>query len=478
MSDQYGSGPGRTSGDDEQPTTSFGDHPGASPGDQPGPSSTYPSFTERDDRRPDSPWGGPQPADGPDHGPGYGAAPVAVAERPRRRVGLASGMAALLAAALVGGGVGGAAGWVAGDQHDGGSNVAAVSSLATTGAAVPASDTTQTQTQVEAIAAAVTPTVVQITERNGQSGGTGSGAIISSDGLILTNNHVVSEAADGGTLAVTFSDGTSAPATIVGRDTVTDLAVIRVTTDKALKVIQFGDSSSVRVGQQVIAFGSPLGLSGTVTTGIVSALNRPVTTADEDESQGQSQDTNPFGGDDQGQGSTQTTTPTTNTINALQTDAAINPGNSGGPLVDLQGRLIGLNSAIASLSSSTSTSTQSGSIGLGFSIPVNQLKPIVAQLEKGEKATHAQLGVSVADSTASNGLGNGATIQVNAGSAAAKGGLQTGDRVTKVNATPVPDAETLVATVRSASRPGDKVTITYVRGSRTATAQVTLGSDG
>ncbi len=447
-------------------------------GDQPPPSESYPSFTERDDRRPDAAWGQPadtgQPSLDSRSGQRWGAEPVAVAEAPRRsRRGLVSGTAALLAAALVGGGAGALGGYAAGNSADNGSRVAAVSSLATT-SAVPASDTTSTQTQVESIARTVTPTVVQITERSGQSGGTGSGAIISSDGLILTNNHVVAGAAAGGSLAVTFSDGTSAPATIVGRDTVTDLAVIRVKTAKALQVIPFGDSSSIRVGQQVIAFGSPLGLSGTVTTGIISALNRPVTTAP-DPTPGDGQGQNPFGQSQPGQGST--SAPAANTINALQTDAAINPGNSGGPLVDLQGRLIGLNSAIASLSG-TSGSSQSGSIGLGFSIPVNQLKPIVAQLEKGDKATHAQLGVSAQDSNAANGLGNGATVQVNSGSAAAKGGLQTGDVVTRINSTPIPDSETLVATIRSASRPGDKVSVTYLRGGRTSTAQVTLGSDG
>ncbi len=429
------------------------------------PQGSFPSFTHRDDRRPDAAWDEPAGSyattgDGP-----------AAAPRRRRRA-LVPGVAALLAAALVGGG----AGYVAGGQNDPttAGQAAPVSSL-TTSSAVPASDTTQTQTQVESVAQSVTPTVVQITEQSGQSGGTGSGAIIGSDGLILTNNHVVAGAASGGTLAVTFSDGTSSSATIVGRDPVTDLAVIRARTTRQLPVIALGDSATLRVGQQVVAFGSPLGLSGTVTTGIVSALNRPVTTAPEP-TPGSGQGTNPFGQDP---GAPTQTSPQPNSINALQTDAAINPGNSGGPLVDLQGRLIGLNSAIASLSGASSSGAQSGSIGLGFSIPVNQLKPIVAQLEKGEKATHAKLGVGVKDSTASNGLGNGAALEVtDTASAAAQAGLKTGDVVTKINSTPVPDAQTLVATVRSASRPGEKATVTYLRDGRTATTQVTLGSDG
>jgi len=426
---------------------------------------SYPSFTHRDDRRPDAPYGEVTDSAGHGDGAGHGeTGDTRVAPPRRRRRALVPAVAGLLAAALIGGGAGYVAGGVNADNRS--AQGAAVSSL-TSSSAVTASDTTTTQTQVESVAQSVTPTVVQITERSGQSGGTGSGAIISSDGLILTNNHVVAGAANGGTLAVTFSDGTSTSATIVGRDPVTDLAVIRAKTTRSLPVIALGDSSTIRVGQQVIAFGSPLGLSGTVTTGIVSALNRPVTTAAESDGSGQGQ----------GPGQTQTTGQP-NSINALQTDAAINPGNSGGPLVDLQGRLIGLNSAIASLSASSSSS-QSGSIGLGFSIPVNQLKPIVAQLEKGEKATHALLGVSVKDSTATNGLGNGAELSVeDTASAAAKAGLETGDVVTKINSTPVPDSQTLVATVRSASRPGDKATITYVRGGRTATAEVTLGSDG
>ena len=400
---------------------------------------------------------------------GSGGGAVAAAQRPRRRFGFASVAAGLLAALLIGGAAGAVTGYVAGDQRD--SSVAAASSTNTVGNSgrnqapiVQANDSNQSQTTVEAVAKAVTPSVVQITEVNGQSGGTGSGSVIRSDGTILTNNHVVAGAADGGSLTVTFSDGTTAPATIIGRDPKTDLAVIRAKTDKTLQAINIGNSSQLQVGQQVVAFGSPLGLAGTVTTGIVSALNRPVTTAS---SEGQGQDQNPFG---------TSQTSSSDTINALQTDAAINPGNSGGPLTNLQGQIIGVNSAIATLGSSSS-STQSGSIGLGFSIPINQVKPIVAQLEAGQKATHAVLGVSITSS--SSPTATGARIAaVTAGGAAADAGLKVGDVVTKVDTEPIPDGETLVATITSASRPGDKVTVTYTRDGQTRTTQATLGSDG
>ncbi len=472
MSDQYGSGTGRpTRGDehptrasgDEHPTTSFDDqqhptrafgdqqHPSRAFGDQPPPSDSYPSFTERDDRRPDSPWGSPDTSGDQRAGHDSGGAPVAVAERPRRqRRGLTSGVAALLAAGLIGGSAGGGVGYLLAEQNDSPSSASAP----LTAPVVQAADTSDTQTQVVAVAASVTPSVVQISVRSGQTGGTGSGAIINSDGTIVTNNHVVEAAADGGSIVVSFSDGTTAPAEIVGRDEVTDLAVIRADTDRQLQAINLGDSSTLRVGQTVVALGSPLGLSGTVTQGIVSALNRPVSSSGEQESGQQ---------------------PTATTINALQTDAPINPGNSGGPLVDLSGRLIGLNSAIASLGGAGG---QSGSIGLGFAIPVNQLKPVVEQLAKGEAATHAQMGVTINNHTSSDGLTNGAEINslTSPSGAAATAGLRVGDIITRVNTTPVIDAESLVATVRAA-RPGDEVTVTYLRGNRSATAQVKLGSD-
>jgi putative serine protease PepD len=313
----------------------------------------------------------------------------------------------------------------------------------------------------------VLPSVVSIEAAGSQESGTGSGIILDNDGHILTNNHVVVPAVGGGTLKVTLNDGRSATATIVGRDPISDLAVIKIGLNN-LTPISWGDSSSLKVGQEVVAIGSPLGLSGTVTSGIVSALNRPVVTAIADQQQ-QQQD--PFSQNgpftQQQQQSSQTTA-----VDAIQTDAAINPGNSGGALVDMAGRLVGINSAIASLGGSQSSS-QSGSIGLGFSIPAKVAAPIVDQLVKTGKATHAKLGASVADSTSPDGA---KVSSIDSGSAAAKAGLKAGDVVTAVDGRVIPDSDSLVAAVRS-YRPGDKVTLTVVSGGKTGTVNVALGSD-
>ncbi len=309
---------------------------------------------------------------------------------------------------------------------------------------------------VEAAAAKVVPSVVSITERSTDgSGGEGSGIILSADGVILTNNHVVSEAVNGGSLQVTLPDNRTVDATIIGRDPSSDLAVIKAKGVSGLTPATIGSSSSLVVGQTVVAVGSPLGLSGTVTSGIVSALNRPVTTAD---SGGQ----DPFG--------QQQATQQAAVLDAIQTDAAINPGNSGGPLVDLAGRVVGINSAIASLGASAA-SGQSGSIGLGFSIPIDQAKRIAQELIDTGKATHPQLGVQVTDAS----TGSGAQVRaVTAGGPAAKAGLQVGDVVTSVDGKAVASADDLIAHVRSAA-PGSTVAVTYVRDGKTATVNVTLG---
>jgi putative serine protease PepD len=267
---------------------------------------------------------------------------------------------------------------------------------------------------------------------------------------------------------VTLNDGRSATATIVGRDPISDLAVIKIGLNN-LHPISWGNSSSLKVGQEVVAIGSPLGLSGTVTSGIVSALDRPVVTEIADEQQQQQQgpfaQNGPFA--QQQQQSGQTTA-----VDAIQTDAAINPGNSGGALVDMAGRLVGINSAIATLGGSQSSS-QSGSIGLGFSIPAKVAAPIVDQLIKTGKATHAKLGASVGDSSSPDGAKVSA---VDSGSAAAKAGLKAGDVVTAVDGRVIPDSDSLVAAVRS-YRPGDKVTLTVVSGGKTETVSLALGSD-
>ena len=283
---------------------------------------------------------------------------------------------------------------------------------------------------------------------------------MSSDGAILTNNHVISAAANGGTITVTFSNGDTAKASIVGRDASTDLAVIKASGVSNLKPATFGNSDSVHVGDTVLAIGSPLGLEGSVSAGIISALHRPVDVGNSDQ-QPQSPFGDPFG-QQQSQGST------TVLNDAIQTDAPINPGNSDGPLVNAQGRVIGINSAIASLSSGVG---QSGNIGVGFAIPVDEAQRVAQQLLKGQTVTHAVLGVSASDVT-----GGGARIEaVTASSGAAKAGLQVGDVITEVDSTTVSDATELTAAIRAHSA-GDRVQLTYTRSGSSHTTTATLGS--
>ncbi len=237
-----------------------------------------------------------------------------------------------------------------------------------------------------------------------------------------------------------------------------------------------GESSDLRVGQSVVAVGSPFGLSSTVTSGIVSALNRPVSVStDQSQGQGQGQQ-NPFGfGDGQQQPQQQGQSLST-TYPAIQTDAAINPGNSGGALVDLSGRVVGINSSIRTASDATSGS-EGGSIGLGFAIPIDEVLPIVNQIVDKQTPTHARLGVEVSDVSNQNSLTQGGQVQsVQSGGAADKAGLKKGDVITKVDDEVVDGSESLVATVRG-HRPGDKVTITYIRNGKTSTTTAVLGSD-
>ncbi len=310
---------------------------------------------------------------------------------------------------------------------------------------------------VEQVASKVVPSVVMLETDLGRQSEEGSGIILSSDGLILTNNHVVAAAASPGKgpggagnpapkTTVTFPDGRTAAFTVVGADPTSDIAVVRVQGISGLTPISMGSSSDLRVGQPVVAIGSPLGLAGTVTTGIVSALNRPVSTTGESGNQ--------------------------NTVlDAIQTDAAINPGNSGGALVNMSGQLVGVNSAIATLGAD-SGDAQSGSIGLGFAIPVDQAKRIADELISTGKATHASLGVQV---TTDKGTPGAKVMDVVSGGAAASAGVPKGVVVTKVDDRPINSADALVAAVRSKA-PGDKVSLTFqdpAGGSRTV--QVTLG---
>ncbi len=362
----------------------------------------------------------------------------------------------MAASLLVGGGagVGGAAAYTAW-HDDGSSSDSGSASTPTTSRVVDTPNSPAADGSVQAVAAEVLPSVVKIDVSGAQGAGSGSGIILSSDGQILTNNHVVELAGDGGTLRVTFNDGTHADAKVLGTDPLTDTALIQAEKVSGLTPATIGKSGDLAVGQGVVAIGSPLGLESTVTSGIVSALNRPVD----------------VGSDGQGNSTV---------YPAIQTDAAINPGNSGGALVDLSGNVVGINASIAT--AGQTLDGESGNIGVGFAIPMDEVMPIVDQMAKGETPTHARLGVSVGVAAGAQGQpgvesDEGASIQlVNAGSTAEKAGIQKGDVVTKVDDHLITDADSLVATIRS-YRPGDQVTVTYIRGGETKTAELTLDSD-
>ncbi|WP_328840880.1 S1C family serine protease [Nakamurella leprariae] len=300
---------------------------------------------------------------------------------------------------------------------------------------------------VAEIAGRVLPSVVSIEVRTGDVGGTGSGVVIDG-GYVLTNNHVVSSAATtaGAVLSVVFDDEeqTRVPGTIVGRDPLTDLAVVKVDVTGAV-VAQLGDSASLAVGDPVIAIGSPLGLAGTVTTGVVSAVDRPVRL------QGGGSDTDAV-------------------IDAIQTDAAVNPGNSGGPLVDATGAVIGINSAIRTLGGQ-----ESGSIGLGFAIPIETARDIAQQLIATGSVTHASIGVNARSAT--DGVTDGAQVQnVQTSGPAAAAGIAEGDIITRVGDRDVGNADELIVAVR-AHQPGETVPVVVVRDGRETTIQVVLGSE-
>ena len=293
---------------------------------------------------------------------------------------------------------------------------------------------------IAGIAKRVLPVVVSIKVQSGSASGTGSGFVIQSDAkesYILTNNHVATGAGAGAKITVSFQDESTADATIVGTDQSYDLAVLKVAVGKR-PVATLGDSDTVVVGDSTVAIGSPLGLSGTVTSGIVSALDRPVTAGDQS---------------------------ATSFINAIQTDAAINPGNSGGPLVNTQGQVIGVNSAIASMGSSFGG--QSGNIGLGFAIPINQARRVAQDLISTGKSSHPIMGVGLSmDYT-----GEGAQIQsITSGGPAEKAGLKEGDIIVKFDGHVVADATSLIVKIRSHAA-GDTVTLELSSGK---TVKVTL----
>jgi putative serine protease PepD len=321
------------------------------------------------------------------------------------------------------------------------------------------------------IAAKVLPSVVSINVTGTNESDTGSGIVLKSNGYILTNNHVVAAAEGGsGTVSVSFNDGSTSGAKIVGTDSLDDLAVIKVA-KSGLTAAILGNSSAIQVGDPVLAIGSPLGLTGTVTSGIVSALNRPVQTQEET----QPQQTDPFGLGQGGSGGSTTATPQT-VIDAIQTDAAINPGNSGGALVDAVGQVIGINSAIASLGETSLTGTQSGNIGVGFAIPINQARTVANELITTGKALHPLLGVSLEDSTGKNGVDNAVVHTVTAGGPAAKAGIKDGDVITAVDGAQTEGTDAVIAAIRS-HQPGQQVTVTIQRSGSTRTVTATLTTE-
>ncbi|MFW6866868.1 S1C family serine protease [Nocardioides sp. CPCC 206347] len=364
-------------------------------------------------------------------------------------------MLVLTGALLVGGGagVGGAAIYDAATDGSSSSSGGAPLQVADTGDKQAASGS------VEGVAAAVLPSVVALDVSGGGNSGSGSGVVLDADGLILTNDHVVTLGgeidAKQAEVTASFSDGTKARATIVGTDPLTDTALVKVEGVDNLTPITLGKSSNLDVGEQVVAIGSPFGLDATVTSGIVSALNRPVQVA---------RDAN----------GNVTAYP------AIQTDAAINPGNSGGPLVNMDGQLVGINASIRSTGSGAGA--ESGSIGLGFAIPIDEVLPIIEQLRGGEAPTHARLGIQVSNAAGTAGSSDttvsGAKIEeTENGSAAADAGLKAGDVITAIDDRRIEDSDGLIATVRS-YRPGDTVKVTYLRGGKESTTDLKLGSDG
>ncbi|HET7683927.1 MAG TPA: trypsin-like peptidase domain-containing protein [Marmoricola sp.] len=449
MNDQY-----RPEPDDTNPIAGTGSDSGSRPeGEAPRWSSEQPAQNSTQ-----NPTQTPTPAEPTRTLPPMTAGPTAPAPVRRAR-GLS---AAVLAGALVLGGaagVGGAA-WYDAWQGD---EAAVSATTGSTNSTVAASNAAAPAQSVQAVAAKVLPSVVKINVTGQNGAGSGSGIILSDDGAILTNNHVVSMAADGGTITVNFNDGSTLPAKVVGTDPVTDIAVIKAEGAKGLTAAAIGSSDDLAVGQPVVAVGSPYGLNATVTSGIVSALNRPVSVTQETPEQPD----NPFGFGfpQQEQQGLSTTYP------AIQTDAAINPGNSGGPLVNMSGQVVGINSSIR-----TANGGASGSIGLGFAIPIDEVLPIVEQIRNGEAPTHARMAVTVSTAQG-NRLAQGAVVRtVEQGGPADQAGLKSGDVITKVDGAVIDGSESLVATIRG-HRPGDEVEITYLRGKDTKTVTVTLGSD-
>ncbi|MFD7001931.1 S1C family serine protease [Streptomyces mirabilis] len=393
----------------------------------------------------------PSYADGGGSGAGgWGSSYEQPAPKPKNgRGGL---VAAILVAALVAGGVGGGIGYSLAKNNDNSTDSTTVSAPSGSGDVKRASGT------VANVAAKALPSTVTIeAESSSGSGGTGTGFVFDTQGHILTNNHVVADAVDGGKLTATFPNGKKYDAEVVGHAQGYDVAVIKLKNAPSdLKPLTLGDSDAVAVGDSTIAIGAPFGLSNTVTTGIISAKNRPVASSDGSASSKASY------------------------MSALQTDASINPGNSGGPLLDAQGAVIGINSAIQSSSSGGLGGTsQSGSIGLGFAIPINQAKHVAQQLIKTGKPVYPVIGASVSLEDGTGGAkiteqGASGSAAVTSGGPADKAGLKPGDVITKLDDQVIDSGPTLIGEIWT-HQPGDVVKLTYTRDGKTHTAEVTLG---
>ncbi|WP_369778302.1 S1C family serine protease [Streptomyces sp. R33] len=381
-------------------------------------------------------WGAPLPP---------GGMPPA---KPKGKGGL---VAAVLVAALLAGGVGGGIGYWAAERNDNG-----FGSTTITAGNTP-KDLKREAGSIAGLAAGALPSVVTIEASAGDGeGGTGTGFVYDQQGHILTNNHVVASAANGGKLSATFSDGKKYEAEVVGRAQGYDVAVLKLKNPPAgLKPLPLGDSDKVAVGDSTIAIGAPFGLSNTVTTGIVSAKNRPVASGD-------------------GSGSK------SSYMSALQTDASINPGNSGGPLLDGRGAVIGINSAIQSAGNGGFGGGQAGSIGLGFAIPINQAKNVAESLIKTGKPVYPIISVSVdlqakADGAKISEQGAPANELVDPNGPAGKAGLKPGDIITQFGDKPIDSGPTLISEIWT-HKPGDVVKLTYLRDGKPNTVDITLGS--
>ncbi|MFD9358508.1 S1C family serine protease [Streptomyces sp. NPDC060031] len=408
------------------------------------------------DQAPAEPQGGAQGAlvpaprgDGPRYDP-WADRPLQVVDtgKPQRGFRLWQVVALALGTALLAGGIGGYAGVLAERQANTRLELPQAAAVADKGRA-PAS--------VAGIAATALPGVVTLHVNGGESSGTGTGFVLDQQGHILTNNHVVSDAKQ---ITVTFSTGDSVSAELVGRDTGYDLAVVKVSGVRGLQPLSLGNSENVKVGDPVVAIGAPFDLSNTVTAGIISATGRPITA-----------------GGDKGDGSD------ISYVDALQTDAPINPGNSGGPLLDSSAHVIGINSAIRGADKggdSGDATRQSGSIGLGFAIPVNQGKRVAEELIRTGRATHPVIGVTLdmryeGDGARVEEKGEGGKPAVTPDGPGAKAGIKAGDVITKVDGQRVHGGDELIIKIR-AHRPGDPLHLTVLRDGRERTMELVLGS--